>query len=154
VNRNEKDRWSALFCLVVAIGICFGSVRLSLGEFHKPGPGFFSFWAGAILGLLSSIVFLKSFKGSAGDERKAFWQNPKRTRKMIYVIFALILYVVGLNYLGFFLSTLCFLGFLLRAIDPQRWLVVIAVSIFSTIISYGIFQYWLNVPFPIGILGF
>ncbi len=154
VNKSEKDRWSTLFCLVVAIGICFGSVGLSLGEFHKPGPGFFSFLAGATLGLLSLIVFLKSFKGPPGDERKVFWQNPKRTLKMIYVIIVMISYAVGLNYLGFFLTTLCFLGFLLRAIDSQRWLVVIAVSIVSTAISYGIFQYWLDVPFPKGLLGF
>ncbi len=154
MNKSERDRWSALFWLVVAIGISFGSVRLSLGEFRKPGPGLFSFLAGSILGLLAFIVFLKSFKESTGDKKESFRQNPKRTLKMIYVIIALIGYAVGMNYLGFFLSTLCFLGFLLRAIDPQRWFVVIPVSMFSTAISYGIFQYWLDVPFPKGILGF
>ncbi len=154
MNRKEKDRWSALFCLVVAAGICFESVKLSLGEFHKPGPGFFSFLAGAVLGILSLIVFLRSFRGAEGEERKTFWQNPNRTLKMVYMILALLLYTAGLNTLGFFLSTLCFLGFLLRAIDPQRWPVVIIVTILSTVISCGIFQYWLEVPFARGILGF
>lgn len=154
MNKRERDRMSTLFCLVAAIGICFGSIRLSLGSFRQPGPGFFSFLAGAILGILSFLVFLQSFKGLSGNERKAFWPNPKRTVKMIYVFIALILYAIGMEYLGFFFSTLLFLGFLLRGIDPQRWLVVLAVSIFSTILSYGIFQYWLDVQLPVGFLGF
>jgi len=154
VNKRERDRMSTLILLVVAISICFGSVRLSLGSFHKPGPGFFSFLAGAILGSLSLIVFLKSFKGLPGEEKKAFWPNPRRTLKITYVLIALILYIIGMEYLGFFFSTLLFLGFLLRGIEPQRWLVVFVWSILGSIISYGIFKHWLGIPLPGGVVGF
>ncbi len=154
MKKREKDRMCALFLLVVAIGICIGSVRLSLGELHKPGPGFFSFIAGAILGVLSFLVFLQSFKGLPGDERKAFWPKLQIVLKMAYVFIALILYTIGMEYLGFFFSTLLFLGFLLRGIEPQRWLVVLTCSILGTIVFYGIFKYWLDVQLPGGVLGF
>jgi putative tricarboxylic transport membrane protein len=154
VADREKDRMSTLFWTVLAVGICFGSVRLDLGELHKPGPGFFSFLAGAILGILSLIVFVQSFKSAPGDEKKPFWLNPQRRIKMAYLVVALILYAIGMNYIGFFFSTLLFLGFLLRSIDSQRWSVVLTVSILATIISYGIFQYWLDVQLPTGILPF
>jgi putative tricarboxylic transport membrane protein len=154
MNNAERNRLSALFWLVLAVAICFGSVRLSLGELHKPGPGFFSFLAGAVLGLLSLFVILQSFKGKPGDEKKALLPNPQRTLKMAYAIIALILYAIGMDYLGFFLTTLLFLGFILRSIDPQRWRVVIAVSVLSTVIAYAVFQYWLDVQLPRGILGF
>jgi putative tricarboxylic transport membrane protein len=154
MTKKEKDRNSSLFLLVVAIGICYGSVKLSLGHLHRPGPGFFSLVAGAVLGILSFFVFLKSLKKAWAEEKIAFWPNPRRTLKMGYVLIALILYAIGMNYLGFFVTTLLFLGFLLRGIDPQRWPVVLAVSILGAVISYYVFQHWLDVQLPVGILGF
>ena len=154
MNKRERDRISTLVWLIMAMAICFGSIRLSLGNLHRPGPGFFSFLSGAVLGILSILVFLQSFKKQSGDMRRAFWPNPQRGLKMTYVVIALILYAIGMDYLGFSLSTLLFLGFLLRGIDPQRWRVVIAWSILGTIISWGIFKYWLRVQLPGGILGF
>ncbi len=154
MNKRIRDRISTLVWLVVAIAICFGSVKLSLGTLHRPGPGFFSFLSGAALGILSILVFLQSFKGQSVDTREAFWPNPKRGLKMTYVVIALFIYAIGMNYLGFSLSTLLFLGFLLRGVDPQRWRVVIAWSILGTIISWGIFMYWLRVQLPGGFVGF
>ncbi len=154
MNKRKRDRWCALFWVVLGIGICFESVRLSLGGLHKPGPGLFSFLAGAILTILSFFVFLQSFKGWFEEGRKAFWSNPPSGLKMTYVLIALILYAIGMNYLGFFFSTLLFLGFLLKRISSQPWSVVLAVSILGTFVTYGIFQYWLMVPFPGGIFGF
>jgi hypothetical protein len=86
MNKREKDRVSSLLFLAVAIGICIGSIRLSLGDFHRPGPGFFSFFVGAILGLLSAIVFWQSFKELPWDEKIAFWPNPKTNLKVGYVL--------------------------------------------------------------------
>jgi putative tricarboxylic transport membrane protein len=156
MNKRKKDRISSLFWILMAAGICFGSFRLSLGELHKPGPGFFSFLAGAILGILSFVVFLQSLRGEGAfvEEKESFFPNPRRTLKMVYVIIALILYVIGMDYLGFFFSTLLFMGFLLRGIDPQRWSVVFLVSILGAITSYAVFQYWFDVPLPGGIFGF
>ncbi len=153
MNKRERDRISSLVWLVLALGICIGSFKLSLGAIHRPGPGFFSFLAGAILGILSFLVFIQqSFKGHPADERKCFWPNPQRSLKMTFVIIALILYAIGMNYLGFFISTLLFLGFLMGGVESQRWMVVLTWSILTTVFSYVIFQYWLNVQLPRGIL--
>lgn len=153
VTDRKRDRVSSLVIMVIGLGICLESIRLSLGDLHQPGPGMFPFLAGGILGILSLIVFLRSFKGNYKDEKQAFWLNPQRGLKVIWVLVALILYAIGMNYLGFSLSTVLFLGFFLRGIDPQRWLTVILVSIFGTAIAYAVFVYWLDIPMPEGILG-
>jgi hypothetical protein len=154
MTRRETDRMSSLVCLGVAIAICMRSISLSLGDPHKPGPGFFSFLTGASFGLLSFVVFLRSFQGSGGREREVLWPNPQRKWKVMYVLIALTIYSVGMDYLGFFLSTLLLLGFLLRGIDPQRWSVVLAGAILGAILFYGIFQWWLGVQLPSGIFGY
>ncbi len=154
MTKRERDRISSLVCLIIAIGICLGSVKLSLGGVHQPGPGFFSFLTGIILGSLSLIIFLKSFKNLPGDERSPLLPNQRLARKMLYVLIALTLYAIGMNVLGFFIGTLLFLGFLLRAVEPQRWVIVLTCSILGTIVFYGVFNYWLDVQLPAGILGF
>jgi len=150
---NKQDGLSSLFWLGVAIFICFGSIRLSVGDLHNPGPGFFSLIAGGILGFFSIIVFWKSPGEKAGEKRNDFWPDPQGVLNMTWVIIALIVYAVGMNYLGFFPSTLLFLGFLLRWVGQQMWRTVIVISILVAIISYGIFQYWLDVQLPRGIWG-
>jgi putative tricarboxylic transport membrane protein len=154
MNKRERDRMGAGILIAAAVGICYGSVRLSLGGFHTPGPGFFSFLAGIVLGVLSLLSFIQSFKELPGDERKPFWPHPRGTLKVMFVFVALILYVVAMDSLGFCLTTFLFLGVLLRGIEPQRWSVVFSISVLGVLISYGIFQYWLDMQLPRGFLGF
>lgn len=154
MNKGEKDALSGAVFLALAIVICYGSVRLSLGDLNQPGPGFFSFLAGAFIGILSFIVILQSFKERNGATTKSFWEHPQQAKKTAYVLIALILYTVGMHYLGFVLSTFLFLGFLLRGIFPQPWRLVLIASSLATAVVYLIFTHWLLVPFPTGILGF
>jgi hypothetical protein len=154
MDKRERDRISGLFWIGVAIAVCYGSFKLSLGDFRRPGPGFFSFLSGMVLGVLSLFVILQSFKDRNGIGEKAFWENSRRGMKMIGVIMALFLYGGGMNYLGFSFSTLLFLGFILRGIFVQRWSIVIGSSALVTTVSIGIFKYWLGVPLPEGIFGF
>lgn len=71
MEKGTIDRASSLFWMVVALGICFGSLRLGIGHLHKPGPGFFSFLAGSALCILSVSLFLRSSKarGSSGERK-------------------------------------------------------------------------------------
>ena len=151
---KKNDRLTSLFWLVLAILICWGSFRLSLGDLRYPGPGFFSFLAGAILGLLSIILFWQSNKKGPEEKKKALGPNPQGTRQMIWMVIALIIYTIGMNYVGFFFSTILFLGFLLRGIGHQKWSIVISVTSLVAIVSYLIFQSWLDVQLPRGFVGF
>jgi hypothetical protein len=150
---RNADRLSGLFWAGVALLICWGSFRLSLGDLHHPGPGFFSFLAGTLLGLFSIILFWQSSRKGPQEERKGVG-SPLRTGQMIWMVIALIIYVLGMKYVGFFFSTILFLGFLLRGIGRQKWPVTISVTILAAIISHLIFQYWLDVQLPRGFLGF
>ncbi len=155
MNKQAKDRTSSLFWAAVALGICFGSLRLGLGELRQPGPGFVSFLAGCVLFILSLSVFLESRKarGCSGEVKDPLLPGRHDILKTAYVVIALVLYVIGMNYLGFFFATILFLGFLLRGIDPQPWRVVVIVSVLSAVVCYAVFQYWLDVQLPRGLFG-
>ena len=151
---KKNDRRSSLFWMAAAILICVGSFRLSVGNLTQPGPGFFSFMAGAVLALLSIILFLQSRKGGLEEKGKAFWLNPQGARQMVWMVFALLIYILAMNHAGFLLSTVLFLGFLFRGIGRQGWVTSVSMTVLSSSVAYLVFQYWLDVQLPRGFLGF
>ena len=52
----KSDQVGGLIWFVLGIGLCIGSIRLTLGEFHYPGPGFMPFLSGALLGLFGLVL--------------------------------------------------------------------------------------------------
>jgi hypothetical protein len=52
--------------------------------------------------------------------------------------------------LGFPLTTLVFMVFLLRAIEPQSWGLTLTLSIVTLALCVLVFQVWLQVQFPGG----
>ena len=148
----NHDRWSSLFWLAVAVPICYGGIKLSLGELHNPGLGFFPFISGAVLGLLSIANFLQSGGAPKGTGSGALWPDKGKALKVLITVIALLIYAACLEYLGFLLSTILFLGFLLRLIEPQRWALVIGGSVLISVVSYGVFDMWLKAELPKGLL--
>jgi putative tricarboxylic transport membrane protein len=148
----NRDRWSSLFWLAVAVLICCGAVKLSLGEAHNPGLGFFPFISGAVLGLLSIIHFLQSGGALKVAGSAALWADRGKALKVLMTVIALLIYAACMEYLGFLLSTILFLGFLLRMIEPQRWPLVIGGSVLVSLVSYGVFDLWLKAELPKGLL--
>jgi hypothetical protein len=67
---------------------------------------------------------------------------------------ALIVYALLLEWLGFILTTLLLVGFLLRTIYPQKWSVVISASVLTSLMTYVVFRVWLQTQLPAGILSF
>jgi putative tricarboxylic transport membrane protein len=147
-----REKWSSLVWFGMGLFICVGSLRLSLGNFHNPGPGFLSFYAGLILGALALVVHLQSRKAPSGDKKnKPIWTNRPKGFKMVLTVFALLAYAVGMNYLGFLVSTFVFLVFLLRVIEPQRWSVALLGSLVASVAFYFIFDLGLQSQLPKGL---
>jgi len=147
----ERDKWSSLVWLGIAILICVGSLKLSLGEFHNPGPGFLSFYSGLILGVLALVIHLQSRKARTTPKRdKPIWANRQKGFKMVLTVLALLAYAVIMNYLGFLVSTFIFLAFLLRVIEPQRWPVALFGSLVASLAFYFLFELGLQSQLPKG----
>lgn len=150
----EREKWSTLVWLGVGIFICVGSLRLSLGEFRNPGPGFLSFFAGLVITGLALVVHLQSRKRrprSGKEESEPIWTNPRKGIKIVLTVAALLVYAVVMNYLGFLISTFLFLIFVLKTIEPQRWSVTLIGSLIASAAFYVIFEIGLQSQLPKGL---
>ncbi len=152
----KGDRISGIFGLFFSVGIAIESYRLGVGNLHAPQAGFLPFAASIILGILSFILLLsaKQKEGKSGDAIEDITFNRHLLPKVFYVMGALFLYSFFLNTLGFLLASMILMAFMLRAIEPQKWYVVLLGTILIPISAYILFDVFLKVQLPKGFLGF
>ena len=137
--------------IVSAVTVLLSS-KFPFGSFANPGPGFLPLSVGIIMFLLSLILFVQSFLKEKGEGRP-LWSKGS-TARVLLILASLIVYGVLLESLGFILMTFLLMGFLLLAIGSQRIILAFFISLFSSIGCYAVFQLWLEVQLPKGILGF
>ncbi len=143
----------------IAVGLVFSVGGLRYGVFYAggPGPGFLAFLGGIVLSslglviLISAVLPVKDRKEE--NETEAFFPEKDSFRKVSFAVLGLCLYAAVFEYLGFSISTLLIMVFLLRFIEPLKWTTVLITAILTAISFYLIFQVALKIPFPRGILG-
>ncbi len=146
---RSYDVISSAFWFLVGVGFIAGGLRYGFGAWHQPGPGLLPVVFGAVLGILSSVLFIVSLTRE-GSVQKAFWEAKGSWRTVLAVSLSLVGYMVLFKQLGFILTTFMFLFFLLRFIGKKGWILSIALALIISLSCYGFFSYVLGTPLPKG----
>ncbi len=155
---KKHVRIDGLVWVVLGILMCIGAIKLKLGTFHTPGPGFLPFLSGALLGIFGLILrlrttFVRSEKESKSEEPSVVW-NWKKLVNPFLALIILFIYILLLDPLGFMLTTFICMLFLFKLSEPQKWFRPLILSISTSILSYLIFSVWLQCQFPKGPIKF
>jgi putative tricarboxylic transport membrane protein len=148
-----NDQASSLAFILFGGLICAASIGYSLGTLSAPDSGLMPFLTGAGMVLLGGAGFVDA---TLRRRRGEGWEpvlRGMRWQKSILVVAALAAYALLLKPLGFLLCTCLLLIFLLRAIAPQRWPVVIGGALAASGVAYAVFELWLQAQLPKGWLG-
>jgi putative tricarboxylic transport membrane protein len=149
---RRNDLISSVFFFLCGLLILAGSLNMAIGRLGEPGPGFLPLIVGALLVLMSLVLFVTALRRKRG-ERGIAGMGRKELFKIVTTSLSLVLYAVALKPVGFVLVTLILLVFLFRTIGELGWKVSLAGSLLTTIVFYLLFRVWLEVPFPMGPLG-
>lgn len=151
MDKREIISSAVWFCIVAIVAI--SSVRLGIGEFHNPGPGFFPFCASALMALLT-LIMLATHLFKKGDVIRLadLWEGD-HWGILVIVIASLIVYCLVLAKLGFILATTGLMLILFYLGKMKPWAIIIG-SLLAVLLSYGLFHYGLHTPLPKGILDF
>ena len=143
-----RDLVSGLFWLAVAIFAVLQGLALNLGSLNRPGPGFFPFWGGVVLGVLSAVLIVRSHRQATPRPsiRRESW-------KVLVVVGALLAYLLLVEPLGFVAVTFLFLLLLFR-LERRGWRFSAVTAAIGTLASYMLFQVWLKTQLPTGPFGF
>lgn len=142
------DRVSGSALLVFALVVVWESRRLPLGTHHGPGPGYFPVLLAGLLGLLALVVVAR--RRSAPPLASLSWVEAPRA---LAVLGAAGFGALALERLGYRLTVLVLLAFLLGVVERRPpWVAgLIAAGVAAG--TYWIFHTLLRVPLPSGPLG-
>jgi putative tricarboxylic transport membrane protein len=142
----RRDATVAAAALVFGVAALYEASKLPFGTAHNPGQGFFPWWTSAVIVLLALILVFQALRSRSSVAQEAYG----RIVKVAALLVVLSAYTFLLEPLGYTLCTFFLVLFMLRATDPQRWMVALGVAAITAVGSYVVFAVWLSVPLPPG----
>jgi len=146
---DSRDKFPAVFFLFLSSYICYESLLLGVGRLGKPGSGFFPFWSGVAIGILTLVILFQSWKLKAGKKESS--QGSWREKMICF--FSLLVFALLLKPLGFLSTTFLFIGFFLKAVERKSWVTATLTALAVALASYGLFEICLQSQLPKGMLG-
>jgi len=141
------------FWLCTAIAVLFASLRLGLGPYNNPGPGFLAFWSGLLLAGLSGALLWSGVHSKGKTARLIdLWQDRKGSIPLTAAS-TLVLYGLVLPKLGYLAAT-CGLMVILFSVGKIKLPMAIPGALIASLFTFVLFDWFLKMPLPRGIFGF
>ncbi len=145
---------AGLIFLGAAVYVMTEALRLKYYDAIGPGAGFFPIWLGLALGLLSLGWLVQVWRGGGGDLGERFLPSRQGMTRVAVIVIALILFVALLSPVGFRLTMLGFLLFMLIVLGRGNLLAKAVIALLGSFGLYYAFYNWLGVPLPSASLEF
>jgi hypothetical protein len=136
--------------MVLGIVIIIISWGYGLGPLRRPGPGLYPFFVAVFFILPFSIILLILVLKS--DKNKTLF-GKRGFKNFLLMIVAFILWIIAMPYLGYVIVTLVVAFCFCKVMRLEGWLKPLALSVGTALFIYLLFDYWLYIDLPRGILG-
>jgi putative tricarboxylic transport membrane protein len=138
----------SLVFLALGLYVVMESIRLVYMLPMGPGPGFFPFWLGALIAALAAVWFVRTTIRPPEPAEESFLPRGTAARRILSVLAATALMPALGEHLGFRLTMLACLLFLLGVAGRQKPLVTIPISLIGSFGVYFVFHDLLDVYLP------
>jgi len=150
-ERRKKPDWrSGIFFLILALIVCYFSIKLGLGKTSKPGPGFMPFVAGVFLTFLSVLLLIQVLL----SETSHFWKTEVKLKNATWVLGAMVVYGYLLQKIGFVFVAFGLVTLLIGVMEPQSWRKALIGGVISSAAAFLLFDTFLKSNLPRTFLGF
>ncbi len=143
------DRLSGSALVIFSLLAIWESRVLPLGTFRQPGPAYIPVLLASLLLIFG--VFLTAAGGRAPALSSIFWTE---WRHALAIFAACIFATLGVERLGYRLTVVLVLGFLLKVVERRSWGLTAGLAVVLAFGSFYLFATLLRVPLPLGPLGF
>jgi putative tricarboxylic transport membrane protein len=146
-----RDRAAALVLLLFAVGGTLEASRLTIGDPGHPGPGFFPLCLALALVVVALALLLQPARMPPAPAAATEGLRPSRAA---LALLAALAYALALESIGFVVTTVAFLLFLLKVIEARGWPASLVIALSAAIVCHVVFKVWLAVQLPAGPWGF
>lgn len=143
------DRISGGVLVILSLLVVWQSSALPLGTFRQPGPAYIPILLALLLSILGA--FLAATGGRAPKLSSIRWTE---WRHAVAILAACVFAVFGMERLGYRLTLMLVLSFLLKTVERRGWLLTASLAFFLAFGSFYLFYTMLRVPLPQGPFGF
>lgn len=151
---KNADRIFGVIGLGLALWSYLESTRLTYMTEYTPGPGFFPFWVGVSLALLSVYLIVESYvrKPSEKDSKKIL-PEKRMLYRVGFIMLMLVVVRYTMSFLGFPLTLALFAAAILLLLEHYSIFKSVCLGIAYAGVTWFIFEYMLSMGFPKGFLG-
>jgi putative tricarboxylic transport membrane protein len=143
------DRVAGVVLSLFALLVIWESRSLPLGSFRQPGPAFIPILLGFLL-----LIFGASVTVASGRGRLCSSIGWREWRHTLAILAAAIFSTLAIERLGYRLTVLLMLGFLVEIVERRGWVQSLAFAFSLAFGSFFLFHSLLRVPLPQGPFGF
>ena len=140
--------------ILLAAFLGWESLELKFYTYLGPGPGFFPLWLSLALGALAILMVLQATVRRPDPIPADFFASRAGYLRVGAIVAALAAATGLMNLLGFQLTMLGIILFLLLALGRPSWPVTLLVSVAGSFGCFYLFNQFLKVPLPTGFFGF
>lgn len=137
--------------IISIIFISIGGFYFFLSSSLPYSSRFFPRFIIYLLVILSAILLVKSFIITKSEEEKSELNNLF-DYKFLGTVLITFVYIILINWFGFYFSTFIFLISLMYFLKRDFTKSLVFIPIITTLILYGVFNIFLKVPTPHGFL--
>ncbi|MGD1833077.1 MAG: tripartite tricarboxylate transporter TctB family protein [Sphaerochaetaceae bacterium] len=141
------SRILSVSAIILGLYVIVAASQFPEGADGVPGPGFFPVILGIMIILLSVLQLFNTRKDKDDDTK---FMN-EGTRRVLISCAIIIGYLVGMEVLGFIISTPIFLFSIMWYFSVRKISTLISIPLVSTGILYFVFLKFLSVSLPTGL---
>ncbi len=152
MGQRKKFQTEILFdFILITLGVLIMAISLAygFGTFRRPGPGLYPFFIGVCIFFFSIALLIAGLR----SPMSTLLFDPGSTKTFLFMTAAFCLWIVVMPVLGYvpvtFLATVAFA----KIMKLEGWWKPLAVSAGTALFIYLLFDYWLYIDLPRGILG-
>jgi hypothetical protein len=143
------DRVSGIVLVLFSLLVIWQSRLLPLGTFHQPGPAYIPVFLALLLLIFGVCLAVTARRAPLLSSLS--WTEWRHALAILAVcVFA----GLGMERLGYRVTMLLVLGFLLRIMEKCGWVLTVSFALTLAFGSFFLFHTILRVPLPQGPLGF
>jgi len=145
---SRLEPFFVFLLLVLGLAISVISWGYGFGSLRQPGPGLYPFFIGAAIAVFSLFILVSVLRSGAGEP--VLDKEGARTLALMTLTFCL--WIVAMPLLGYVVVSLLATYAFCKIMKLEGWRKPLAVSAGTALFIYALFDYWLYIDLPRGIL--
>lgn len=135
--------------MVLGVAIIGISLAYGFGTFKRPGPGLYPFFIGISIFVFSIALLIWKLRSQKSEPLL----DREEIKTFLFMTATFCLWIIVMAFLGYVVVTLLATFAFCKIMKLEGWRKPLAVSAGTALFIYLMFDYWLYIDLPRGILG-